>query len=120
MYRDIKGANLLVDAYGVVKLADFGMAKHVSSQLKNMWYSHFSYNNRSKNVVRRFPFPGCQTASTCSITFHFDYIINARIAFFFIFITYTGCCGPTFASLISYLEPLLFLCSSMGKQLISP
>lgn len=29
-YRDIKGANLLVDAYGVVKLADFGMAKHVS------------------------------------------------------------------------------------------
>lgn len=29
-YRDIKGANLLVDASGVVKLADFGMAKHVS------------------------------------------------------------------------------------------
>lgn len=32
-YRDIKGANLLVDAYGVVKLADFGMAKHVSLEL---------------------------------------------------------------------------------------
>ncbi|WOL08983.1 mitogen-activated protein kinase kinase kinase YODA-like isoform X2 [Canna indica] len=30
MHRDIKGANLLVDAHGVVKLADFGMAKHLS------------------------------------------------------------------------------------------
>ena len=30
LYRDIKGANLLVDASGVVKLADFGVAKHVS------------------------------------------------------------------------------------------
>ena len=29
IYRDIKGANLLVNASGVVKLADFGMAKHV-------------------------------------------------------------------------------------------
>lgn len=32
-YRDIKGANLLVDSSGVVKLADFGMAKHVSFQV---------------------------------------------------------------------------------------
>ena len=28
--RDIKGANILVDPNGEIKLADFGMAKHVS------------------------------------------------------------------------------------------
>ncbi|KAG0467165.1 hypothetical protein HPP92_018745 [Vanilla planifolia] len=28
--EDIKGANLLVDVNGVVKLADFGMAKHLN------------------------------------------------------------------------------------------
>ncbi|XP_058100260.1 mitogen-activated protein kinase kinase kinase 5 isoform X3 [Magnolia sinica] len=32
IHRNIKGANLLVDASGVVKLADFGMAKHLSGQ----------------------------------------------------------------------------------------
>ncbi|XP_072951384.1 mitogen-activated protein kinase kinase kinase 5-like [Typha angustifolia] len=36
MHRDIKGANLLVDVNGVVKLADFGMAKHLSSAAPNL------------------------------------------------------------------------------------
>lgn len=34
-FRDIKGANILVDPCGDIKLADFGMAKHVS-QLPNL------------------------------------------------------------------------------------
>ncbi|XP_062214493.1 mitogen-activated protein kinase kinase kinase 5-like isoform X2 [Phragmites australis] len=36
MHRDIKGANLLVDINGIVKLADFGMAKHLSTAAPNL------------------------------------------------------------------------------------
>ncbi|XP_057768461.1 mitogen-activated protein kinase kinase kinase 5-like isoform X2 [Salvia miltiorrhiza] len=36
IHRDIKGDNLLVDAHGVVKLADFGLAKHVDGEATNL------------------------------------------------------------------------------------
>lgn len=36
LIRDIKGANILVDPNGQIKLADFGMAKHVRAFIRRL------------------------------------------------------------------------------------
>jgi serine/threonine protein kinase len=37
--RDMKGENILVDTNGDIKLADFGMAKHVTSKLCRAYHN---------------------------------------------------------------------------------
>lgn len=52
LFRDIKGANILVDPNGEIKLADFGMAKHVSSsKIINLFLYHFLL----KGVIELIP-----------------------------------------------------------------
>jgi len=56
--RDIKGANILVDPNGDIKLADFGMAKHVSGKLCQSSHNSIvnclaflSYNFNQQSVI---------------------------------------------------------------------
>uniref|UniRef100_A0A2P2LK91 mitogen-activated protein kinase kinase kinase n=1 Tax=Rhizophora mucronata TaxID=61149 RepID=A0A2P2LK91_RHIMU len=43
VHRDIKGANILVDPSGRVKLADFGMAKHITGQYSPLSFKGSPY-----------------------------------------------------------------------------
>ncbi|CAL0327584.1 unnamed protein product [Lupinus luteus] len=43
LHRDIKGANILVDPNGEIKLADFGMAKHINSSASMLSFKGSPY-----------------------------------------------------------------------------
>ncbi|KAF6170504.1 hypothetical protein GIB67_031912 [Kingdonia uniflora] len=43
VHRDIKGANILVDPNGEIKLADFGMAKHITSHCSMLSFKGSPY-----------------------------------------------------------------------------
>ncbi|KAK7399381.1 hypothetical protein VNO78_10563 [Psophocarpus tetragonolobus] len=43
VHRDIKGANILVDPNGEIKLADFGMAKHINSSVSMLSFKGSPY-----------------------------------------------------------------------------
>jgi serine/threonine protein kinase len=46
VHRDIKGGNVLVDADGVIKLADFGASKVVISMTPRFLYIEENWSNR--------------------------------------------------------------------------
>ena len=48
LHRDIKPNNLLIDAYGVLKITDFGLARTFGSPKKN--YSHMVVTRFVSNI----------------------------------------------------------------------
>ncbi|XP_010545657.1 PREDICTED: mitogen-activated protein kinase kinase kinase YODA-like [Tarenaya hassleriana] len=67
VHRDIKGANILVDPHGRVKLADFGMAKHITAQSGPLSFKGSPYwmapevikNSSGSNLARDIWSLGC-------------------------------------------------------------